>query len=387
MTKEKLLQIIDDAKQILCEHNLCDHCLGRMFAKKLRVLSYTRLGKNIRYTIKQKNPKSCYICKNLMRELEPHLNKMFEISKEYEFATFLVGAVLKPSILDRDDIIRSKLKIGGIAGIKSEVTREIGKRFGKKTRTRVDYNYPDVVFTIDFRKDSHEIKSKAVILQGRYTKKIRGIIQKQKPCVYCEGKGCLHCNFHGISEFNSVEGRIAKFLFEKFGAQQAKITWIGSEDESSLVLGKGRPFFAKLTNPHRRNISFPKKIKLDGVLFLNLQVISKIPSDSIKFRTYVEVQVETEGEIDSTVLQQLHHLKDKPIKVRDGSGWKNHKKIYGIKFKKKTENSFTALVQMDGGIPIKRLVSGPEIEPSFSSILENQCKCRTFDFHKIILAN
>ena len=387
MKKKKLSEVIGDTRQILCEYRLCDHCLGRMFAKKLGVLSYNKLGQKIRYILKQKNPKSCYICKSLMSELDTHLSKMLEISKEYEFSTFLVGAVLQPSILDRDDTIRSKLKLRGIAGIKSEVTREIGKRFGRKTRTKVDYNNPDVVFTMDFKRDSHEIKSKAVILQGRYTKKIRGISQKQKPCIHCGGKGCFHCDFHGISDFNSVEGRMAKFLFEKFGAQQAKITWIGSEDESSLVLGKGRPFFAKLTSPHKRNIAFPKKIKLDGVSFLNLRVISKVPSDSIKFRTYVEVEVEAEGEIDSNMLKQLHHLKDTPIMVREGSGWKNQKRIYGIKFKKKTENSFTALLQMDGGIPVKRLVSGSEVEPSFSSILENQCKCKTFDFHKIILAN
>src|SRR5438445_393959 len=371
MTKEKLVKVIEDTKKILQEHHLCDHCIGRMFAKRLGVLSYNKLGIKIRYILKQKNPKSCYICKNLMSDIDIHLRKILEISKEYEFSTFLVGAILKPSILDRDDIIRSKFKLRGIAGIKSEVTREIGKRFGRKTRTKVDYNNPDVVLTIDFKKELYEIKPNAVLLQGRYTKNARGIPQKQKSCGQCEGKGCFHCDFHGISDFNSVEGKIAKFLFDKFGGQQAKITWVGSEDESSLVLGKGRPFFAKLTSPHKRNIAFPKKIKLDGVSFLNLHVIPKIPSDSIKFRTYVEVEVDTENKVEPYVLKTLHYLKEHPIMVREGSGWKNKKRIYGIKFKKKTENSFIALVQMDGGIPVKRLVSGSEVEPSFSSILEN----------------
>src|SRR2546422_3521292 len=166
MKKKKLSEVIGDTRQILCEYSLCDHCLGRLFAKKLGVLSYDKLGQKIRYILKQKNPKSCYICKSLMSELDTHLRKMLEISKEYEFSTFLVGAVLQPSILDRDDIIRSKLKLRGIAGIKSEVTREIGKRFGRKTRTKVDYDNPDVVFTMDFKRDSCEIKPKAVILRS-----------------------------------------------------------------------------------------------------------------------------------------------------------------------------------------------------------------------------
>ena len=223
MKKEKLARVIEDTKKILREHRLCDQCLGRMFAKRLDVLSHNKLGQKIRHKLKQRNPKSCYICKNLMSDMDIHLSKMLEISKEYEFSTFLVGAILQPSILDRDDMIRSKFKLRGIAGIKSEVTREIGKRFGRKTKTKVDYNSPDVVLTIDFKKELCEIKPKAILVQGRYTKNTRGIPQKQKPCIQCEGRGCFHCDFHGISDFNSVEGKIAKFLFDKFGAKQQKL--------------------------------------------------------------------------------------------------------------------------------------------------------------------
>src|SRR6267143_2594083 len=213
-----------------------------------------------------------------MSKLDLQLDKMLDMSKEYEFSSFLIGAILQPSILDRDDLIRSKFKLKGIHSIKNDITREMGKKFGRRIKTIVNYQNPDIVFTLDFKTEECEIKPKPVFLSGRYTKTIRGIPQKQRPCENCGGKGCYICEFHGISEFKSVEGKIAKFLYEKFGAQQTKITWIGSEDESSLVLGKGRPFFAKLTSPHKRNIAFPKKIKIDGVSFLNLHVISKIPS-------------------------------------------------------------------------------------------------------------
>src|SRR5438445_1601495 len=385
MKKEKLARVIEDTKKILREHRLCDQCLGRMFAKRLDVLTHNKLEQKIRHRLKQRNPKSCYICKNLMSDMDIHLSKMLEISKEYEFSTFLVGAILQPSILDRDDMIRSKFKLRGIAGIKSEVTREIGKRFGRKTRTKVDYNNPDVVLTIDFKKELYEIKPKAVLLQGRYTKNARGIPQKQKSCGQCEGKGCFHCDFHGISDFNSVEGKIAKFLFDKFGGQQAKITWVGSEDESSLVLGKGRPFFVKLINPHKRNLTLSRKISLDGISILNLRVISKIPSDHLKFRAQVVLEVETENELEPYVLKALHYLKEQSISLRENHSWKNKKRIYGIKLKRKSDKSFTILVELDGGIPIKRLVNGQDVEPSLSSILENQCKCKFFDFHKIAL--
>lgn len=379
--------VIEETKQILREYRLCDYCLGRLFASKLRLVSHKNLGEKIRRTIKQSKPKSCYLCKNLMPQLDVFLNKILDISKEYEFSTFLIGAILQPSILDRDDIIRSKFKLRGIAGIKSDVTREMGKQFGKKTRTKVDYQNPDIVFTIDFKKDQCDIKPKALILQGRYTKEIRGIPQKQESCNRCDGKGCFVCDFHGISEFNSVEGNIAKFLFEKFGAQQAKITWIGSEDESSLVLGNGRPFFVKMINPHKRKVALPKKVKLGGVTLLNLRVISKVPTDQIKFKTDVLLEISTEKDLTPEALNVLESLKEMPISINENVPWKNQKTIHDVKIKKMDSRSFTVLLTLDGGIPIKRLVTGTNVEPNISMLLENQCKCVTFDFHKIVLGN
>ena len=379
--------VIEETKQILREYRLCDYCLGRMFASKLGLISHKSLGEKIRRIIKQSKPKSCFLCKNLMPQLDVFLNKMLYISKEYEFSTFLIGAILQPSILDRDDIIRSKFKLRGIAGIKSDVTREMGKQFGKKTRTKVDYQNPDIVFTIDFKKDQCDIKPKALILQGRYTKEIRGIPQKQESCNRCDGKGCFVCDFHGISEFNSVEGNIAKFLFEKFGAQQAKITWIGSEDESSLVLGNGRPFFAKVINPHKRKLVLPKKVKLGGVTLLNLKVIPKIPTDQIKFKTDVLLEINTEKDFTSEELNVLKSLKDMPISISENISWKNQKRIYDVKIKNMNIRSFTILFALDGGIPIKRLVTGTNVEPNISMLLDNRCRCVTFDFHKIVLGN
>ncbi|MDE1842343.1 MAG: tRNA pseudouridine(54/55) synthase Pus10 [Thaumarchaeota archaeon] len=384
MKENTLDHAIEETKQILREYRLCDYCIGRMFASKLGLVSYENLGKKIRTIINQSRPKLCYLCKNLMLETNVFVQKMLDMSKEYEYSTFLIGAILQPSILDRDDTIRSKFKLKGIAGIKSDITRELGKQFGKRTRTRVDYQNPDIVFTIDFKKDQYEIKPKSIVLGGKYTKNNRGIPQKQDSCNRCDGKGCFVCDFHGISEFNSVEGQIAKFLFEKFGAQQAKITWMGSEDDSSLVLGGGRPFFVKIVNPHKRKIHLQKKIKLDNISILNLKTISRIPTDQIKFKTSVLLEISTEKDLLPGSLNVLQSLKNMPISI-DENSWKNQKKVYDVEVKKILDRSFTVLVELDGGIPIKRLVAGPNVEPNISTLLENPCRCTTFDFYKIIL--
>jgi tRNA pseudouridine synthase 10 len=382
-----MFDVIDETREILHEYHLCDYCLGRIFASRLRVVSHKILGEKIRGIIKQSHPKSCYICKTLMSHHDLILRKLVELSKGYEFSTFLIGAILQPSILDRDDIVRSKLKLRGISGIKSDLTKEMGRQFGKWTKTKVDYQNPDIVLTIDLRKDNYEVKSKALLLSGRYTKIIRGIPQKQSYCNRCEGKGCFACDFHGISEYESVEGKIAKFLFQNFGAQQAKFTWIGSEDVSSLVLGIGRPFFVKLTNPHKRIITIPQKIQLEGISLQNLKFIPKIPTSQIKFRIEVLVEVETEKDVNPDKLKVLQCLKGMTISINENSSWKNQKKIYCIKIERINSRSFQMLLESDGGIPLKNFVSGKNVEPNLSILIENPCKCTSFDFHKILLTN
>ena len=386
MEKEKLVDVLVYTRRILREYKLCDHCLGRMFAGRLAVVSHKRLGMRIRSALAQSRPPTCYICKNLMSTVDLQVKKMLAVSEGYEFSTFLIGAILQPSIQDRDDAIRSKFKLRGISSIKSDITREMGKKFSRKTRSVVDYKNPDMVFTVDFKNDYCEIKPKAILLQGRYVKHVRGLPQKQKSCDQCEGRGCFVCDFHGIREFASVEGKMAKFLLERFGAQQTKITWIGSEDESSLVLGNGRPFFVKVSSPHKRKVILAKKIDLEGVSLLDMRVINKIPREPVRFRTVVGMEVESDTELDGTQLEKLKHLKGRQVTLHENSR-KHHKTIYRIGTKGIDGHSFRVIMESDGGMPLKRFVSGQEVEPSISSLLGSDCRCRQFDFKKIIVTN
>ena len=63
---------------------------------------------------------------------------MLAESKEYDFSTFSVGAIIKPSIIDRDDFIRSKYKLKGIDSIKTDITKELGKLFSRKTKKKIN---------------------------------------------------------------------------------------------------------------------------------------------------------------------------------------------------------------------------------------------------------
>ena len=234
-------KIIPIANQILKKHELCDNCLGRLFSKQLHLSSNQLLGKKLRTNLS--STQKCYICKNLFDNLNHFLKLMLDESADYSFLSFSVGAMIKPSVVDRDDYIRSKYKLKGIDSVKIDISKELRKLFSRKTRKTVDLLDPDVTFTLNLKDESCQLRSKSISFSGRYVKILRGLAQKQKSCSNCSGKGCRICNFHGIAEFDSVEGVISQFLFEKFGGSTAKFTWIGGEDKSSLVLGIGRPFF------------------------------------------------------------------------------------------------------------------------------------------------
>ena len=370
-------KIIPVANQILKKYELCDNCLGRLFSKQLHLSSNkllgTKLGKNTNSIQK------CYICKNLFDNLNRFLKLMLDVSSNYSFSSFSVGAMIKPSIIDRDDYIRSKYKLKGIDSVKTDISKELRKLFSRKTKKTVDFLDPDVTFTINLKDESCQIRSKSIFLSGRYIKTLRGISQKQKSCENCFGKGCRTCHFHGISEFDSIEGIISQFLFKKFGGSTAKFTWIGGEDKSSLVLGTGRPFFVKIKNPLKRNSKLTS-MTFDFLKITNLKIVPESPKNPLKFKSSIELKISTEGKIDSKNLKKLKDLQKHPIVVYEKSGKRSEKKIFSVKYKKNSSNAFTLFIIAEGGFPVKRFVNSDDVSPGISQILNTSCICQQFDF-------
>jgi tRNA pseudouridine synthase 10 len=370
------------ANQILKEYFLCDSCLGRLFSKKLKLSSNRLLGKKL----KQKNfplSKKCYICKNLFDNLSPHLKSMLDSSSKYSFSSFVVGAIIQPSIIDRDDYIRSKYRLQGIDSVKTDITRELSKQFARKTKRNMDFLNPDVTFTVNLKEKTCQLRSKHIALQGRYNKTKRGFSQKQKSCENCSGKGCMVCNFHGFSENESVEAQISQFFFKKFGGTIAKFTWIGGEDKSSLVLGSGRPFFVRLQNPNKRKAKLPKSIKINSVIVNDCKLIPDVPKKPLRFSSLIEMNISTANEIQSSSLAQLKKILKNPIVIYENSGKRSEKKIFNLKYKKNSSKKFTLIINAEGGLPIKRFVIGDDVVPGISQTIGNDCKCDKFDFLEI----
>ena len=378
-------KIILQSKSILNEYDLCDNCLGRFFIRLTHLTSARILGNQIRHSINSRIITKCYICKNIFSNIDLYVKMMQDTSFGYKFSTFTVGAILKQSIIERDDKLRSIFQLRGIDGIKTAITKQLGKKFVMKTKKHIDHLSPDTTFTINFKTEQCNVKTKPIFLYGRYLKDKRGLSQKEESCKDCKGRGCIFCNNHGIVSFDGVEGKVAKFLYEKFKTEQVKFTWIGGEDKTSLVMGDGRPFFAKLLSPKKRNIRLAKKSNLNEIVIRDLRKIDHIPNGSIHFKSKTKILVSTKNNIISNKLKKLKYLTNTPIEITDSS--RQYKKtIYNLKYKKCSLQSFTVEIEADGGIPIKRLVDGSDIIPNISSIMGVQCFCKKFDINQIYLS-
>ena len=374
--------VLSTSNEIIKKYNLCDYCLGRLFTKQLRLSSNKILGKKLKNG--RESNHSCYICKNLFDNLDHFLKLMLDSSFDYKFRTFSIGTIIKPSIVDRDDALKSEFKLRGIDGIKSDITKELVKLFSKKTKKITNYIDPEIIFTVNLKEPSCNLYSKPIVISGRYTKSKRGYSQKQKSCDNCSGKGCRTCNFHGISEFNSVEGVISKLIFKKFGGTTTKFTWIGGEDKSSLVLGSGRPFIVKLLNPSKRKIKLSDYAS-DFISIFNLKIIDDSPKTPLKFSSLATIKISTDSKFDAENLKKLKNLKNSPIIVSEKSGRSYEKKIFDINYKKTSDQIILVKIRVEGGLPIKRFVIGNDVTPNISETIGTHCIPEEFDFLEIIV--
>jgi len=358
-------------KQILSEYYLCDNCTGRLLAERS-----SKSGK--------KTLTKCFVCKNIFTDLHFHVDKLKEISSPYKFSSFLIGIIIKSSFVERDDSIKSKYQLKGIDSIKASITNEISKSFAKKTKTKPDIVSPDIVLTINLKDNSYELRAKTIFLCGRYKKNTRDVVQKQRSCSNCNGKGCKQCDNHGISEFNSIEGYLAKHIFAKFKAEKIKVTWIGGEEKNSMVKGTGRPFFVQIINPKIRHVRL-QNLTFNKITFKNFKIIQKIPPEPISFCSKVNLLVDTEHKILEKSLKSLGKLKQSSISINDNFGNIIKKNIYDIKYTKKSPNSFSLTLVVEGGFPIKKFIDSRDVEPKLNDLLDNRLVCKEFDFLDIVL--
>jgi tRNA pseudouridine synthase 10 len=371
--------------RILKNYDLCEYCTGRLISKLVGKQPSKSLGKKYLKKFGKSNNTKCYVCKNIFENLDSMLSNIFEKSSNLDFKTFNLGLILKNSFLERDDLIKSKFKIKGIENLKFAISAEMSKKISRRTKSKRIINDPELLIQANFKDESSTIRTKPIFVYGRYNKKIRKLPQKQISCKSCNGIGCHNCNFRGLKNIESIESKISNLLTQKFEGNQVKINWIGGEDQSSLVLGNGRPFFAKILNPKKRNRILRKSSNLEGILLSELKKILLQPKGSIPFKSKVSIIIDTEKPILVTHLKKLDILHNAKIYDPSKDKKSSNKQIYQIHYKKLGKTSFRLDLFADGGIPIKLFIQTSDVTPNISQLLGNNCQCRKIDFKNIIV--
>ena len=249
-TKDTTLKIID-----ITDGNICNRCLGRSFSKTIEGPGNLVRGKKLRKLLElsdQNNPKNstCYICQDLFDDLDNMIEKIIDVlqTKEIQFSNFLVGCRVDPEILEREEYIHDKFNLD-VENIKKEINREIGKELSLRLSKEVEFDNPNLVLMVDFKKGTIETQINPIFIESRYRKLIRGIPQTKWPCSKCKGRGCDRCNHTGKMYPETVEELISEDAIKVSKGTGAKFHGAGREDIDVRMLGTGRTFVLEIKEP------------------------------------------------------------------------------------------------------------------------------------------
>ncbi len=365
--------------------HLCKFCYDRNFSKKKT--SLVKYSVSVR--IIKTGMKVCYICRSFFLGTLPAIVNKILNSEMFGLTTCIpaidIGTRLPFLFYENEDHLRSMFQIRGTTGIKTQINLLIREKIQENKKCSIDHLNPELKFDVVIDNDlnfSIDCKAKEFYLLGRYVKLGRGIVQKDKKWMKKDIQ--TDCKLTGKKE-KSIEQAIRKSVWSEYDPEDMKITWTGSEDKYSLVLGRGRPFIVKVINPKIRG-SEEKKV-LEENVELHFR---KIKHDQIdyygKYRILVTVFVKLNEKIHNigyfqSLMQTLTGEVTFRVKNR-----KTTRNIYFAKLVNAEDDKMEISLDMDNGIPIKQFVGGNEpIKPCLSNILETKCECIYFDINDVIL--
>lgn len=383
--------ILETAEKALERHELCNHCLGRLFARLGKGTNEER-GKAIRFTLNMERsarglnpveePEECELCHNVFEKI-PKLTKLMEkAAEDLEFETFLVGSRFPEEIVEREKALWEELGVETGEPINREFNRELGKAFGRMSGKETSIS-PDLVFIVEPFSEKIEIQINPVYVYGRYRKLVRGIPQTPLP---------------GFDE--SVASIICRAFSRAFDGK-CVFKGAGREDVDVRMLGNGRPFVVEVKRPRRRKVELGRiteEINASGrVEVLDLRFVSPKEAEEVLTKNhrkeYLALVLVEEGvspEEAREVAKKLSGLEihqRTPWRVRRVRADKVRvKRVYKAEARWIDERHFELRLVTDGGLYIKELISGDKgrTKPSVTELLGKGAWCERLDVLNIL---
>ncbi len=328
--------------------------------------------------------RDCFVCEGTLDDVPKMAEAATRRLRPYEFKTFAVGVTLPEGVQEREDELRSMLRLKGCETVKAQVARLVAGRISEATHRRVDKAKPDVSVLVDFGRKETTASSKPVFYYGRYTKP-PGVAQRRTLCDACWGRGCAECKWTGFKVVPSVEGALRKKIGRLVGSEKMIFTWLGSEDEDSKVFPPGRPFVVEIKGPKKRRLVGKFRSRVGGGL-VSVSSGRMLPSKPVRipsFRFETRIRATAASKVPPEGISDLHARFHKTAVTFDRPGSRPAiKTVYRVRAMARGR---TLLIdaELDGGLPVKRFVSGELVSPSVSEVLKTEVSCRSFDIGRV----
>lgn len=372
-------------------YTLCDYCLKRNNTAKILFGKYAML-KDHKTTSTDNSCSNCFICRglfDLIEEIVKEITFLISVKNKYEFDSYSLGSSLPAHLFDNEDHFRSLFQLRGEENIKSAFNHAVRNNFEKVLKKPLKIQSPDILINLSISHDlefSVDFQTRSYYLICRYTKK-KLMHQRKIKCDNCEVRGCKICNLmENNSQKKSIETIIKRHLMDFTSCDNVNFTWMGGEDQNSMVLGKGRFFIAQIINPKKRKIKKNIIFQEDGIIFKIKEKKESIKKYTINYISKTKAYVKALSPINNLNLLRLNQLKNSTIKYRNKTKLVQ-RRIYKISVKRLDEYDFVITVLSDGGLFIKQFIEGKDwIEPNISSYIDNKCTCIKFDVLDITAA-
>ncbi len=322
----------------------------------------------------------CFVCEGLMNRMPKIAEAAARKVRRYHFGTFAVGVSLPEGIQEREDELRSDLRLKGNVTIKTQAAKLVAAHISAKLRKRIDRLRPDLTVLVSPGTGDVAVSSRPVFFYGRYTKP-RGTSQKREHCPECGGAGCSKCGKTGFERKPSVEWMLHRRISTFSGSDRMTFTWLGSEDRDSRVFPPGRPFIAEVKSPVRRIIPRRFAVRYRGgqvsVSAGRILQAKPVRLPTFKFRT--EILATSSSKVPAEALAGLRSaFRRREVKFERPHDRPASKTVYMVDATAKGR-TLVIHAELDGGLPVKRFVSGELVSPSVSEVLKTEVRCRRFD--------
>ncbi|ADY01423.1 THUMP domain-containing protein [Vulcanisaeta moutnovskia 768-28] len=394
---------LERAMDILRKYPLCNHCLGRLFARLGTGLSNEERGKAIKDyllmmiheriiseglsdellsdvkalalsghepSIKflknlgiEVSPITCYVCNdNIFNRLDEWAKTIADSLRSLgvEVRSFRLGSKVPIEVLKRELGITTEFNISSAESIKRELNRELGKRVSSILSVSFSREEPDAEVVINITTGSVEVQVMPIYISARY-RKIHRLVN---------GRGQVRWPIDSI--------------IQVFGAQDVVIHVGGEDPFGARVLGNGRPTILQIIKPSRRPSIDDVYPLLKGLNYdVILSDLSRVKSSAIvrmkaRVRDYVityRVLAITDNSVTDGNIKSLHdYFRNRQVVqvFRRGRRVKRRvSMVYELDGKVIGDRLVEFLIRCQGNLYIRGFIHGGfgDVEPSIAGTL------------------